>query len=706
MGNAASITLATRQQGNALYQQGNLGGAVQCYRKALANSGDADSHLLYSNMSACLLAAGLLHAALESADACIAAQPTWPKGHYRRAAVLAALELWPEATLSLRRALEFDPQSATVQELLKECVAKRPPPALRGGGMAYTWGKGEFGALGHGDVKDKMTPRVLDELRGVRVADIACGTGHSLVVSEGGDVYAWGWNSKGQCGLPPQAANTEAVCSPTMIGSLLGMSVRGVACGAAHSLAVTANGEVLSWGLGGSGQLGHGDYSSTPNPRRIMALSSEAVLGVASGFGHSIALSRSGALYSWGWNRDGQLGVGDLDNRTSPQRLALGETPMQHVACGGGHSAVVSTSGELFCFGSGSCGQLGLGEGEQENALQPTLVSTLVRDGVHVALAACGEEFTIAIADNQSVYAFGLGNVGQMGGGVEGNSEVPVLVAGMEGRTAEAASCGAAQAHVVSTSGQVYVWGLAGTDTQTMVEDLRRSAMSAAEVLAHGGDRGKDLSMTMPQEVGALKGKRVTRLDAGRRHFAALISPASPRHSRLTLPCDWEDDPPARLPAGKRAKLKLQIYDAAGRAATSGGERVVARLLWDGGDEFLLGGLGEAGVSEEAAAAAAAAISSAAAGTHGGNDAAAAAAFAPSNAEKAAATEQADGAIAAALLVDVDDGLDGSYEVTLRPLRPSTPLSHLHLRPSALLSHLHLPPSTPLSHLPSRVRLP
>ena len=434
-----------------------------------------------------MLSGGLLHAALDAADACISAQPTWPKGHYRRAVVLAALELWPEAILSLQRALVFDPKSLTVHALLKDCMAKRPPPGLRGGGMAYSWGRGEFGALGHGDVKDKAMPRVLDELRGVHVADIACGTGHSLVVSEEGDVYAWGWNSKGQCGLPSDAGRDDAVCTPTMLGSLLGLRVCGVACGAAHSLAVTVNGEVLSWGLGGSGQLGHGDYGSTPTPRRISGLSSEVVIGVACGFGHSVVLSRSGALHAWGWNRDGQLGVGDMENRASPQRIALAATQMQHVACGGGHSAVVSTNGELYCFGSGSCGQLGQGEGIQENALRPTLVRSLVDLGVKVALAVCGEEFTLAISDTQSVYAFGLGNVGQMGNGIEGNCETPALVEAMEGKGAEAASCGAAQAHAVTTTGQVYVWGLAGTDTQNMVEEMRRASMSAAELLGQGG---------------------------------------------------------------------------------------------------------------------------------------------------------------------------------------------------------------------------
>ena len=401
MGNGASVVEAGRKQGNALYAAHDYAGAVRLYKRALA-AGSEQPHLLHSNMSACYAAVGLMAASLDEADAAIATSPAWPKGHYRRGVALAALDMWPEAELSLRRALLGEPRSATVQKALEQCAASMPAPPQRGQGMVYCWGRGEFGALGHNDLRDRTLPKMLDGLRGIRIGDIACGTGHTLVVSEAGDVFAWGWNNKGQCGLPDAP---DAVCSPTLLGALLGHSVRGVAAGAAHSLAVTERGEVLSWGLGGSGQLGHGDLASSATPRPIAGLGGDGVQGVACGFGHSIALSREGGgLYSWGWNREGQLGVGDCDNRAAPQRLAL-DVPLQHVACGGAHSAVVGVDGSLYTFGSGSCGQLGRGSGALENALRPVLVETLQRESVHVALAACGEEFTVAISDRQSVCA-------------------------------------------------------------------------------------------------------------------------------------------------------------------------------------------------------------------------------------------------------------------------------------------------------------
>lgn len=311
MGNAASVAEAGRKQGNALYGVGDYAGAVRLYKRALS-CGATDEHLLHSNLAACYSSSGLFAAGLEAADAAIASQPTWPKAHYRRAVVLADLQLWPEAKLSLLRALVGEPRNTAILALMETVAARMPGPYLRGGGMGYSWGRGEFGALGHSDLRDKVVPKVLDELRGVRLTDIACGTGHTLVVSEAGDVWSWGWNSKGQCGLPSE---TEGICVPTMVGSLLGRGVRAVAAGAAHSLAVTHGGEVLAWGFGGSGQLGIGDHNSSPIPRPVSGLAAETVQGVACGFGHSIALTRGGALFSWGWNRDGQLGVGDTQVR-------------------------------------------------------------------------------------------------------------------------------------------------------------------------------------------------------------------------------------------------------------------------------------------------------------------------------------------------------------------------------------------------------
>ena len=257
MGNAASVEEA-RKHGNELFSQGDHAQAARVYRQALScGQGDRskDGHLLQSNLAACYSELGLHAAALESADAAVKFKPSWPKAHYRRGSALAAVGLWAEAEAAFVRALAAEPNNKQLRQAAANARGKRGAGS-GGGAVAYTWGRDEFGALGHGDRKDKPLPRSLEAVRGSLLADAACGTGHTLLLSEEGDVWAWGWNNKGQCGVPPATALNsgqppgEAVREPSLLGALLGAGVRGVACGAAHSLAVTSKGELLSWGLG------------------------------------------------------------------------------------------------------------------------------------------------------------------------------------------------------------------------------------------------------------------------------------------------------------------------------------------------------------------------------------------------------------------------------------------------------------------------
>ena len=99
MGNAASVAEAGRKQANALFAAGDFAGAVRTYKRAIAAGAD-EQHLLHSNLAASYAAAGHYAAALEAADAAVAASPAWPKAHYRRAVVLVKLEMWREAGLA------------------------------------------------------------------------------------------------------------------------------------------------------------------------------------------------------------------------------------------------------------------------------------------------------------------------------------------------------------------------------------------------------------------------------------------------------------------------------------------------------------------------------------------------------------------------------------------------------------------------------
>ena len=97
--------------------------------------------------------------------------------------------------------------------------------------------------------------------------------------------------------------------------------VVGVSAGSLHSLALTAEGALFSFGYGLSGQLGHGETVSQRWPKRVVALAKERVVGVAAGSCHSLVLTAEGALFSFGSGGSGQLGRGDTVHQLWPKRV-------------------------------------------------------------------------------------------------------------------------------------------------------------------------------------------------------------------------------------------------------------------------------------------------------------------------------------------------------------------------------------------------
>ena len=89
-----------------------------------------------------------------------------------------------------------------------------------------------------------------------------------------------------------------------------------------HSLALTTEGALFSFGCGGSGQLGRGDAVHQPQPKRVAALAKERVVSVAAGNYHSLALTVEGALFSFGSGEEGQLGHGDWATQLQPKQVA------------------------------------------------------------------------------------------------------------------------------------------------------------------------------------------------------------------------------------------------------------------------------------------------------------------------------------------------------------------------------------------------
>uniref|UniRef100_A0A914VPX8 HECT domain-containing protein n=1 Tax=Plectus sambesii TaxID=2011161 RepID=A0A914VPX8_9BILA len=288
-------------------------------------------------------------------------------------------------------------------------------------GEVWSCGGNEFGQLGRsgGSGSGSIYPIVFN---GARIIQVACGSKHSLAVADDGRLFAWGSNSHGQLGtrLPNKqlvAHQPKRVILPEVIQ---------VACGATHSIALTENGRVHTWGLNGNGQLGTGlrPQSSehfVDTPSSVESLVGVPIIQVAAGGRHSVVLSVSGAVFSWGENLYGQLGCGDNTDRHHPGHVkSLRSMKVVYVTCGDGHTAALTKEGRLFTFGADTYGQLG--HGSQSHSIVPKPVLELM--GSTVTRVACGRCHTV-VAVNRRMYAFGLGSDGQLGLGSTRNAVTP-----------------------------------------------------------------------------------------------------------------------------------------------------------------------------------------------------------------------------------------------------------------------------------------
>ncbi|TGZ51677.1 RCC1 and BTB domain-containing protein 1-like [Temnothorax longispinosus] len=191
-------------------------------------------------------------------------------------------------------------------------------------GEVFSWGHNGYCELGNGTCNQGLTPTLVNMptlgngLNMKRIVDIACGSHHSVALTEDGEVYAWGQNNCGQVG---SSISTNQGAPRQVNSNLAGKKVVYISCGQTSTMAVIENGEVYGWGYNGVGQLGIGNYVNQMTPSRVGSLIGTVIVKVACGYAHTLALTDEGKLYVWGGNSYGQLGIGNKTNACNPVML-------------------------------------------------------------------------------------------------------------------------------------------------------------------------------------------------------------------------------------------------------------------------------------------------------------------------------------------------------------------------------------------------
>ena len=270
--------------------------------------------------------------------------------------------------------------------------------------VLYAWGAHAAGQLGHDKsakvanfhapcaIQEKTLQAATGKLAaspmlgvvgndGERIAQpLSCGVAHSAMIGASGSLWTWGANQHGQCAK--QKLGCGAV--PDIVHALSQEGVQGVACGGAHTLALTRAGKVYAFGLNSTGQLGDGTYHDRPCtiPQPIKLSSRVVVTSVACGEEYSACITRDGNLFTWGYGGSGQLGHGNGGSMRMPRQVTC--DTVEQVSCASGHVIARTARDGLFTWGyAGSLQQL-----QHHQEQQRVLLAQQKRQAAAVGAAA------------------------------------------------------------------------------------------------------------------------------------------------------------------------------------------------------------------------------------------------------------------------------------------------------------------------------
>ncbi|XP_023810269.2 E3 ubiquitin-protein ligase HERC2 isoform X5 [Oryzias latipes] len=321
--------------------------------------------------------------------------------------------------------------------------------AVTADGKLYATGYGAGGRLGIGGTESVSTPTLLESIQHVFIKKVAVNSGgkHCLALSSEGEVYSWGEAEDGKLGH----GNRSPCDRPRVIESLRGVEVVDIAAGGAHSACITASGELFTWGKGRYGRLGHGDSEDQLKPKLVDALQGHRVIDVACGSGdaQTLCLTDDDMVWSWGDGDYGKLGRGGSDGCKVPMKIdSLTGLGVVKVECGSQFSVALTKSGAVYTWGKGDYHRLG--HGSDDHVRRPRQVQGL--QGKKVIAIATGSLHCVCCTEDGEVYTWGDNDEGQLGDGTTNAIQRPRLVAALQGKKINRVACGSAHTLAWSTS--------------------------------------------------------------------------------------------------------------------------------------------------------------------------------------------------------------------------------------------------------------
>ncbi|TRZ00959.1 hypothetical protein DNTS_029976 [Danionella cerebrum] len=321
----------------------------------------------------------------------------------------------------------------------------------------YTWGSGISNPL--------RLPMLNTE-----VIQVSLGRTQKMGVTKSGRLITWEAPLVGS--VEPTLPGAVEQMQPQFISRFLegqsGVTITSVSCGDLFTTCLTDRGIIMTFGSGSNGCLGHGNFNDVTQPKIVEALLGYELVQVACGASHVLAVTNEREIFSWGRGDNGRLGLGTLDSHNCPQQVSLPvEFEAQRVLCGIDCSMIISTQHQIMACGNNRFNKLGLDQLSDSNQASSLclveevhafqLIKSAPLNTEKIVCIDIGTAHSVAVTEKGQCLTFGSNQHGQLGCSSHRNSRVPYYVSGLQGITM--AACGDAFTLAVGAEGEVYTWG-------------------------------------------------------------------------------------------------------------------------------------------------------------------------------------------------------------------------------------------------------
>lgn len=289
---------------------------------------------------------------------------------------------------------------------------------------------------------------------GVKWKNISVGSSHTCGVRTGGTLWCWGSDSAGQLGNGATTGNQDIPVQESTNAT----NWTQVSSASGHSCAVKTDGSLWCWGANSYGKLGNGLTTGNQDSPGRESTNATNWAQVSTGGNHTCAIKTDGSLWCWGRDNVGQLGNGGAitADQTAPSREATSATDWAYVSAGASHTCAVKTTGTLWCWGIDSFGALGDGVGVvNQNA--PVQESTLATDWAQVSTGLAYT--TCAVKTSGTLWCWGSGSSGDLGDGTSTFSAYSPVQESSAATNWLQVNTGYSHSCAVKSDGSLWCWG-------------------------------------------------------------------------------------------------------------------------------------------------------------------------------------------------------------------------------------------------------